>query len=287
MKAEPVPRPFSSHSRLERLVMFELRLSCRTGLHIGAGKSSDLVGSDLPVMRDADGRPIIPGSSLRGRLRAALTSLAQTLELDRSLGEKLAPTVSPTGEGKLAQTERLERWWHAGSVGTESLFVERLFGRVAQRSKDVSYASRVQISDLRWVGEEEAIAVELRDGVAIDRETRTVAGRSTKYDHEVVPAGSRFAGRVRLLNPTEEELGLVAQGLWMLDQGLALLGGKSARGLGWVQVEVTPPVDRSAREILARVGPSATKPALLAIEEAFAGPLAALSHVAHWLEEAR
>ena len=54
-----------------------------------------------------------------------------------------------------------------------------------------------------------------------------------------IAAGTRFLGKVRFIDPAPYELGLVAQALWMLDQGLLLLGGKTARGLGWVQVEVT------------------------------------------------
>src|SRR5437763_9047676 len=48
-------------------------LHCETGLHIGAGKGSlEIGGADNPVVKDAFGMPYIPGSSLRGRIRALL-----------------------------------------------------------------------------------------------------------------------------------------------------------------------------------------------------------------------
>src|SRR5678815_4515489 len=48
-------------------------LHCETGLHIGAGKGSlEIGGADNPVVKDAFGRPYIPGSSLRGKLRSLL-----------------------------------------------------------------------------------------------------------------------------------------------------------------------------------------------------------------------
>src|SRR5574342_1059818 len=48
-------------------------LHCETGLHIGAGKGSlEIGGADNPVVKDAFGRPYVPGSSLRGKLRALL-----------------------------------------------------------------------------------------------------------------------------------------------------------------------------------------------------------------------
>ena len=38
------------HAALERLMLFDYRVTCQTGLHIGAGKSVDFAGSDLPVL---------------------------------------------------------------------------------------------------------------------------------------------------------------------------------------------------------------------------------------------
>src|SRR6185437_13539013 len=48
-------------------------MTCETGLHVGAGKSSlEIGGSDNPVAKDAFGRPYVPGSSLRGKIRSLL-----------------------------------------------------------------------------------------------------------------------------------------------------------------------------------------------------------------------
>jgi CRISPR/Cas system CSM-associated protein Csm3 (group 7 of RAMP superfamily) len=110
----------------------------------------------------------------------------------------------------------------------------------------ISYGSRLQISDAAC---EEVVRFEVRDGVGISRETRTAAD-SVKFDVEVVPAGTRFRGRIRFKNPADYEVGFLAQALWMLHEGILLLGGKSARGLGWVQVEVTEPRELSARSLL-------------------------------------
>lgn len=230
------------HAAIQRIVRFDLRLACRTGLHIGAGKSGDLVGSDLPVMRDAAGWPLIPGSSLRGVLRATIESLSRSLDLDRAR-PKPDDAESQEDEDRGSQLELEWREWG---------LAERLFGRVAQDRESLSYGSRLHISDLLCeTAGGTPVAVELRDGVAISRELRTAAG-SAKFDLEVVPAGTAFKGRVRLTNPADFEVGLLAQALWMLDQGLVLLGGKSARGLGWMEVTATPPVSIGARAILER-----------------------------------
>lgn len=232
------------HAALERIVLFDYRLTCKTGLHIGAGKSVDFAGSDLPVVRDASGRPFIPGSSFRGVLRAGIESFCFSLGIDdlhRKTPEDLPADVP----------EELAKGWKDLDL------VQRLFGSVVDEKRDaargktgktISYGSRLQISDAIC---EDAALFEVRDGVGISRETRTAA-QAVKFDVEVVPAGTRFSGRIRFKNPADYEVGLVAQALWMLGEGLLLLGGKSSRGLGWVKVEITTPRELTAKALLDR-----------------------------------
>lgn len=232
------------HAALERLLLFHYRLTCQTGLHIGSGKSVDFAGSDLPVMRDASARPFIPGSSLRGVLRAGIESFCLSLglsELHRQTPEESLKGVP----------EDLAKGWKELDV------VKRLFGSVVEEKRaarngsetnSISYGSRLQISDATC---DDTVLFEVRDGVGISRDTRTAA-EAVKFDVEVVPAGTQFCGRVRFKNPADYEVGLLAQALWMLGEGLLLLGGKSARGLGWVSVEITTPREFDARALLAR-----------------------------------
>src|ERR1700754_3721743 len=54
-------------------LILEGEMHCETGLHVGAGKGSlEIGGADNPVVKDAHGRPYVPGSTLRGRIRALL-----------------------------------------------------------------------------------------------------------------------------------------------------------------------------------------------------------------------
>ena len=46
-------------------------------LRVGTGRVSAITGTELPVIRDAIGRPFIPGSSLKGALRSHLESLVR------------------------------------------------------------------------------------------------------------------------------------------------------------------------------------------------------------------
>ncbi|MDJ0615359.1 MAG: CRISPR-associated RAMP protein Csx7 [Calothrix sp. MO_192.B10] len=49
-------------------------LTTVTALRISAGRSSEPIGSDLPVIKDALGNPLIPGSSFKGAMRSRLES---------------------------------------------------------------------------------------------------------------------------------------------------------------------------------------------------------------------
>src|SRR5437867_11902650 len=54
-------------------LILEGEMLCETGLHVGAGVGSlEIGGCDNPVVKDAFGRPYVPGSSLRGKIRSLL-----------------------------------------------------------------------------------------------------------------------------------------------------------------------------------------------------------------------
>lgn len=55
-------------------VLIQFELEVRTGMHIGGSSSFSAIGAvDSPVIRDPlTGRPIVPGSSLKGKLRTLL-----------------------------------------------------------------------------------------------------------------------------------------------------------------------------------------------------------------------
>lgn len=54
-------------------------LTTITALRISAGRSSEPIGSDLPVIKDALGNPLIPGSSFKGALRSRLESFLRAI----------------------------------------------------------------------------------------------------------------------------------------------------------------------------------------------------------------
>lgn len=235
-------------------------LVARTALHVGAGSDTyDPVGTDLPVVRDERGNPYIPGSSLKGVIRARLEQLVRAFEP----GGPTGPSESWNGKGacdplddrrRCVSKDRFreikeeaaragdpqERW--PVRVYENSCRICRLFG-------SPWIAGKFNIADLRVVSES-VVSSEIRDGVSIDRDKGTV---KEKYDFEVVTPGSKFVFHAVAENLDEGgdryEPGLILLGLHELRAGMIRLGGFKSRGLGVVELRdlkvsrVYPPTD--------------------------------------------
>ncbi len=192
-------------------------LVLETGVRVGTGTEDVVIGAEIPVVRDAWGRPFIPGASLKGVLRAEVERLARTINrqplvwacsdpLDTREGlcvtagqkeELIREARRPDG---LVDEEKFTR-----SVAAKSCPVCRLFG-------SPWLAGKLRVRDLpidekTWTGR-----VEVRDGVGIRRDTRTAA-KGILYSYETVPAGARFACQILIENADEVELGLAMLGL--------------------------------------------------------------------------
>ena len=64
-----------------------------SGLHIGAGKDViEIGGTDMPVIKDAlTGLPYVPGSSLKGRMRALLEWQKELVETGEVCNDPKTP----------------------------------------------------------------------------------------------------------------------------------------------------------------------------------------------------
>ena len=203
-----------------------------TALRIGAGRSSEPIGSDLPVIKDALGRPLIPGSSLKGALRSRLESFL------RGIHPKLAANPANEAEWSINSKEmRTLKEQHKQdreltlAIAEKTDFVSRLFG-------SPWVASKLQIRDLNvrddaWFGQYQE-----RDGVAIERDTETAADGKL-YDFQVVPPNTAFEFRAIVENAEPAELGLLIIGLHQLETEQIPIGGGRSRGLGVVKLEVS------------------------------------------------
>jgi CRISPR-associated RAMP protein (TIGR02581 family) len=207
--------------RFENRVTLSGTLTTKTALRIGAGRATGVTGTDLPVVRDALGRPYIPGSSFKGALRAYVESLVRSV----NPSPKVACNPVKKEEWCLSSAERLTD----DEVNQRTCLVCHVFGSPWLASK-VSIRDLL-VDDKLWFGQ-----FEVRNGVAIDRDTET-AGTGLLYDFEVVPAGTKFGCEIIVENAADWELGLLMAALRPYQCGQAALGGARSRGLGVVEID--------------------------------------------------
>lgn len=200
-------------------------------LHIGASDNGiDPVQVDLPVLKDRDRRPLIPGSSLKGVLRSRLEAILRNPALkgswsscnvindDESCIEKYIDDIKERNKDNYRAI--------AEEIYQKSCDVCKLFG-----NKQMS--SRLQIKDMMYIGER--LEYERRDGVGIDRDSGTAYPRA-KYNFEIVPAGALFDFYMVAENLEEKQRKLLNLMLKLLRDGEISVGGYASRGLGQIKL---------------------------------------------------
>jgi CRISPR/Cas system CSM-associated protein Csm3 (group 7 of RAMP superfamily) len=181
----------------------ELTAVIDSALCIGAGGSSGSL-ADKPIVRNAAGTLIIPGSHLKGRWRHECEKLA------RGLGLPVSESPNP---GAMMQTP--------GCV------ISRIFG-------NPQTPSRLWVDDLICAAKREELPTEvIRPGVTINRRRGTAEDEKLYY-LETSPANQKleFIGQMHLELTSELNyaLPLLVAGL----QHINALGGSKSAGLGWL-----------------------------------------------------
>ena len=215
-------------------LILEGEMHCETGLHIGAGKGSlEIGGSDNPVVKDAQGRPYIPGSSLRGKIRSLLEQYSgaavpsELVYLSRRKGQEVRIHQSDRPDDEICIL-----------FGRNPGRVERVSGEAVESPR--ATPARLTIYDAPLVVD--SITPQMRENLddeltevksenAVDRITSQANPRTL----ERVPSGARFRFRMVLDVLCEEDkplLARVAEGLRLLEDDA--LGGGGSRGNGRV-----------------------------------------------------
>jgi CRISPR-associated protein Csm3 len=217
-------------------LILEGELECATGLHVGAGKGSlEIGGADNPVVKDSFGRPYVPGSTLRGKLRSlleqssGLATPAELVYLSKRRGQEVRIHQSDRPDDEICLL-----------FGRNPARMERVSGETLESTQ--ASPARLAVYDAPL--EPDSITPQMRENLddeltevksenAIDRITSQANPRTL----ERVPAGARF--RIRLVMDVlcEEDAPLflrVLEGLRMLEDDA--LGGGGSRGSGRVRL---------------------------------------------------
>src|SRR5215469_211461 len=220
--------------RLIGKLILEGDLHCETGLHVGAGKGSlEIGGADNPVVKDAWGRPYVPGSTIRGRIRALL--------------EQATGMAVPSELVFISKRKGQEVRIHQSDRPDDEICI--LFGRSPGRMEKAgggdesgvhATPARLSVFDAPLVPD--SITAQMRETLddeltevksenAIDRITSQANPRTL----ERVPAGARFRTRFVMDVLCTEDAPLflrVLEGLRLLEDDS--LGGGGSRGSGRV-----------------------------------------------------
>lgn len=213
------------HKQLVNQCTIHLHLIPQGPLLIKSGRQgADPTKADMEFIETyhEGGKTIyLPGSSLKGAIRAHAERIVRTVGSDR-----------PTSQGiwandSTARERDANRHVEASSgprTYQTSSFTEQLFG-------NTSLASRLRIEDAYPT---EPIVIEERNGVAIDRVLGS-ASSSALFNYQVCTAGE-FATRIHLRNFSLAQLGLLGLVLRDLKEGWFAIGFGKSRGLGNVNV---------------------------------------------------
>lgn len=200
-------------------ILIECTLTVRTGLHIGAASGFSAIGAvDSPVIRDAmTGYPIVPGSSLKGKLRTLLS---------KDLQDK-----------RQTDTQKYKNCWDADPDE-----IKRLFG-----SSNPIQAARLQFADCPVIKSlterfRPSEMTEVKVENSITRDWYKDNGRANPRQIERVNSGIQFAVRIVYdayegveSQETKRDLNLLVTGLKLLQRDY--LGGHGSRGSGRISFE--------------------------------------------------
>lgn len=185
-------------------------LTIKTGMHIGGGSDYAPIGAvDSPFIRDSlTQEPIIPGSSLKGKIRTLLA--------------------------RYRSEEHI-----VNSIDKDDDVIKRLFGSTKPQT-----ISRLQFQDL-FISEETKLLFESIDTdtymgeVKFENTINRVTSVAMPRQIERVPAGTKFAFKLVYTlidkDEAEEDLQTLRTGLELLQ--LDYLGGHGTRGYGRISID--------------------------------------------------
>ena len=203
--------------QLKKKIRLTASLVFDTAWRIGSGKEGETT-SDLGVIVDANGQPVLPGSSLKGKLRSTCEILSHALGLSACMLNRDASGIDCTSDINHYSRVLRQTYQDALNQGLQARLkwidnntcdVCKLFGCAVQ-------SSRLWLSDGKL--KEWASVMQVRDGVVIDRDSRTAVD-NLKYDYEVVPPGSLFELCIDIENPTDSDLALLGAALFRMVRG--------------------------------------------------------------------
>ena len=210
--------------RLQTITVLDVRYVTESALAISAGDQPAEI-MESPVIK-LGGKPVIPGSSLKGALRSTLEAMLA------ELGHKVCIPAAAIPRRHRRQAEeyarRLGRMAPCDNIENPCP-VCTIFGTAGRQ---VGLAGKGLFLDATVAGDYELIE---RSHVAIARDTRSQSEGSL-MSLQAVDAGTTFRGQIRVVNAEPWEVGAILRAL----EGVELLGigAKKTAGYGSLDIDV-------------------------------------------------
>lgn len=224
-----------------------------SALCVGAGGSSGSL-ADKPILRNTEGRLVIPASQLKGRLRHECEKLTRALGWP-TCRSPVAQTMCPQRVGLSEKQYRRDKYrCYEPLQEAVSCPVNPYHCLICQLFGNPTLPARLQFDDLICTEPEATTPETLRPGVTINRRRGTAEDQKL-YFLETSPANAalQFVGDIHLQADTPDfAQALIFAGL----QHIHALGGSKSTGLGWLhweQVDVGK-IDQAVWERLAAPG---------------------------------
>jgi CRISPR-associated RAMP protein (TIGR02581 family) len=220
-----------------------------TAIHIGTAENEFIpLGNRNSFFRNAEGLPLIPGSSLKGLMRSFLEQM-----LPGSREQKAAEGIF-SGSWSCAKSQRcvaekpdqeskdFKELWEGNSADAENKLADYLFGEdgklctVCRLFGSKYNGAKLSIRDAKVKEETFQRDFEIRSGVAIDRDLgKSVPGQL--FEVEVVPEGTSFSFQAILENADETEWNCVKSLLAAMELGMLSIGAMKSRGMGGMELQ--------------------------------------------------
>jgi CRISPR-associated RAMP protein (TIGR02581 family) len=214
-----------------------------SALCVGAGGSTGSL-ADKPIVRLADGRLLIPGSQLKGRLRHECEKLARALGwpvCESPVAETMCPQIGRDNPAFQRSEYDIGKQF-ADETTQHHCLVCQIFGNPA-------LPSRIVVDDLICQEAPENLPEVLRPGVTINRRRGTAEDKKL-YFLETSPVNVQlpFEGRIYLEpNCPDYAKALILAAL----HHIHALGGSKSAGLGWLTWKIgDTEIDSTAWELL-------------------------------------
>ncbi len=207
----------------------DIELEALSALCVGSTADVQGIGVDKATARDADGKLIIPGSTLRGRLRWECERIARALGwqvCDAPQPDTMCPYFLPPQNEQPQFCDLCEIF---GSPAKRSTL---WFGDATLKD-DERLRSTPILQQGKPANERRPFDAQIRPGVSISRARRAAFSERLFFTETSAPnARFRFRAVIEGEPLSDKHRALLLAGV----RSLSLVSGGRSRGLGWVRV---------------------------------------------------